>query len=311
MKLNQLVWKLLVVVFSPLHIFGQNSKYSVTVNMPDPVSPPIIKSVTVTPENKNLITWQKVENINIQFFRIYRDSEAFSGGWVVAGNVPYSAKNEFLDKASISSFKPYRYRLAAIDFCGNEIFSNLAHKTIRLTIEQSKEQAYILKWNHYEGFEMDYYNIYKGSKNDTLKLVRTVPSNYSSLTDYENFEINTKYQVEAVAKPVSAKSGNEALRTRSNIVSTMLVLNLSDSANAGNLIIFPNPMAYSTMVIFPYSSDTPFTLSLINVNGQTVFTTEVYTGEYELHRGNLEAGLYILQVTGREVYRKKLIIGKI
>lgn len=306
MKLIKGIW-ILILALSSGYVWGQH-KYTVTVKMPDPVAPPVINAVTVTPENKNLLLWGKVENPNIQSYRIYRDNMTTDEDWELVGSIPYMGENEFLDKTSFSFFRSYRYRIAAVDNCGNEIFSTQSHKTIRLTLEEESEQTYILTWNHYEGFEVDHYNIYRSIDNELFQLFCTLPYDNTSVIDYANTISDVVYQVEAVAKSADTKRNETPVTTRSNLVSSRLVLNLTDSANAGNLIVFPNPMVHSAMVLFSYDGETPYTLTLINTDGQTVFSTTVYSGEYELQRGNLERGIYILKLEGVFVCQTKLLV---
>jgi hypothetical protein len=289
---------------------GQN-KYTVNIEQPDPVEAPSILSVSVSNENKNLVVWDQKENENISFFKIYRDASNSTGGWTLIGKVPYGNDFKFIDLTSFPNFRSYNYRISSVDNCGNEFYTRRIHKSIKLSLELNRESAFVLSWSPYEGFDVDKYNIYRGLSIDSMQLLRSFLSNVYSVTDYEYADKNVFYQVEARAKPAYTKNNLTDVNARSNIVSTGLVLNLSDSSNADNLIIFPNPMVYSAMVKFPYKSDTPCTLSLINLNGQTVFLTKVYAGEYELSRGNLEAGLYILQVASDRFYRKKIILGRI
>lgn len=286
--------------------------YSVTVNMPDPVSPPKINAVTVTAENKNLIIWQIEENQNINYYNIYRDGGISDNKWVLAGSVPFTGNNVFLDKTSLSSFRSYTYRIAAIDFCGNEIYSASEHKTIKLSVEQSNEKNNVLKWNCYEGFDVENYNIYSGNIiDDSLKLLLTVPPTSTTFLDNENSIPDVVYQVEAVAKLKAIKSNYKSLTSRSNLVSAKLVLNLTDSANAGNIIIFPNPMQYSSMVMLPPDILGAKKLYLCSMDGKIIYTQNINSNEFEINRGNLGEGVYLLIIKGEKLYCRKIMVGGI
>ncbi|MBK6282700.1 MAG: T9SS type A sorting domain-containing protein [Draconibacterium sp.] len=294
----------------PFSLKGQN-KYSVYINQPAKVEAPIINSVTVTKDNKNLITWEQAANENIEHFNIYRDATNVSDGWILIDRVPYKSKYLTEDISSFPNFRSYTYRVSTVDKCGNEFFSLRNHKTILLDFEETKENAFILKWNNYEGFDVDRYNIFKSEGGDTLQLSRSVPATTNLITDYDTGNDNVYYQAEAVSKIISTKSatGNEA--ARSNVISTRLALSLSDSANSTNIQVYPNPIIISAYVKFPFESNQYCSLTLFNLSGQPVLSGKVYSGEFELERGDLKDGFYILQVAGSTIYRKKILIGRL
>ncbi|MDP2334980.1 MAG: hypothetical protein Q8N05_00730 [Bacteroidota bacterium] len=68
----------------PPQVNGQN-KYTVKIVQPDAVQAPVIASVTVSPENKNLLVWEQPANENIQYFKIYRDAANPEEDWINAG----------------------------------------------------------------------------------------------------------------------------------------------------------------------------------------------------------------------------------
>jgi hypothetical protein len=46
----------------------------------------------------------------------------------------YSSPNSFVDMESNAKIRSYRYKVAAIDTCGNESVLSESHKTMHLTI---------------------------------------------------------------------------------------------------------------------------------------------------------------------------------
>jgi hypothetical protein len=198
-----------------------------------------------------------------------------------------------------------------VDLCGNEFYTRRIHKSIKLSLELSRENAFVLSWSAYEGFDVEKYNIYKGLSIDSLQLFRSFQGNIFSIIDYEYADKNVFYQVEARAKPAYTKSNLTDLNARSNIVSTGLVLSLSDSSNADKVLIYPNPMVINALVSFPFDGSKSFIVTIFNLNGQPVFSNEINNNEFELERGNLKEGFYILQISGKKIYRKKIIIGQL
>jgi hypothetical protein len=297
--------------FTPIILTSQN-KYSVSINQPSKVEAPVIKSVSVTKQNKNLIIWEQEQNENIEYFNIYRDATNVNEGWILIDRVPYKSEYSILDKSSFPNFRSYIYRISTVDRCGNEFFSTRHHKTIKLDFEETKENAFILTWTAYEGFDVEKYNIFKSENGDSLHLFRSVSVTTTSIFDYDTNYDNLYYQAEAIPKIASTKSAAENGRAaRSNIVSTKLALSQKDSANSGKIQIFPNPITISAYVKFPFDSNHSCTFTLYNLSGQPVLFGEVYSGEFELERGNLKDGFYILQIAGSTAYRKKILIGRL
>ncbi|HPE76071.1 MAG TPA: hypothetical protein PLC80_08275 [Draconibacterium sp.] len=300
----------LFICLIPISLKSQN-KYSVYINQPPKVEAPIISSVTVTTDNKNLITWDQTANENIEYFNIYRDATNVSDGWILIDRVTYNSQYLSKDISSFPNFRSYTYRVSTVDKCGNEFFSVRNHKTILLDFEETKENAFILKWNNYEGFDVDRYNIFKSKDGDTLQLFRSVPATTNLIVDYDTGYDNIYYQAEAVSKIISTKSatGNEA--ARSNVISTSIALSLSDTANSTRIQVYPNPIIISAYVKFPFESNKYCTLTLFNLSGQPVLFGKVYSGEFELERGDLKDGFYVLQIAGTKIYRKKILIGRL
>ncbi len=295
-----------IMSFSKISI-GQN-KYTVNIEQPDPVEAPSILSVTVTKENKTEVFWEQKENENISFFKIYRNASNSTEGWTLIGKVIYSAGFKFTDLTSFPNFRSYNYKISSVDNCGNEFNARRIHKSIKLTLELSRENAFVLNWSAYEGFDVEKYNVYRGLNIDSLQLFRSFHGNVFSFRDYEFADKKVFYQVEALAKPAFTKSIPTVVNARSNFVSTGLVLTLSDSANADKIQIYPNPLTINSIVSVPPDGSKTYRFILYNLNGQSVISYEVNSNEFELERGSLKEGFYILQISGLKTYRKKIII---
>jgi len=297
---------------SPLKISGKN-KYTVKIVQPDLVQAPVIGSVTVSPENKNVIAWKQTTNENIHYFKIYRDAANPEDGWIAVGNAMYPGNNLFTDLSSFPNVRSYQYRISAIDRCGNEIFSPRNHKTIKLNVEEFSNSSFTLKWNPYEGFEVDGYKIYRGADATNLIPVDTITHTITSYTDSENPYNKIYYQVEAIEKEEDSnekKTSTVKTKIRSNIASNQSILTSTDATDNVQIHIYPNPLTLNAVVIFPYDSAHTYQLSILDLTGKTVYTKLVFSGEIEIERKNLKEGLYILQVAGRKIYRKKLMVGR-
>ena len=300
------------IYLSPTQVSGQN-KYIVKIVQPDPVQVPVISSVTVSPENKNQLVWQQTASENISHFKIYRDAAEPENAWIQVGNAPYPGSYTFTDPSSYPNVRSYQYRISTIDKCGNEIYNLLNHKTIKLTVDQTSDAAHLLKWNPYEGFDVGGYKIYKGVDAANLLPVDTTSALKTNYTDLENTTSNLFYQVEAIGKEEYhslKKVSSFNSRTRSNVASNRSFITTSDTADASKIHVYPNPLVINAVVVFPYEADQKFQLSILDLTGKLVYSKPVFSGEVEIERGNLKEGLYILQIAGKKIYRKKLIVGR-
>lgn len=305
-----MTWYLLLI--HPLTIVSQN-KYVVKIVQPDPVQAPVIKEVTVNSKNKNLIEWDVPANENIQGFNIYRDDISTPTNWEFAGHTSYPGSYSFIDLMSFAQSRSYRYRISAVDYCGNEIYNSITHKTIKLSIERFTDNTNELNWNAYEGFNVISYEIYRGETPENLTQIDSTENTVFTYTDQDTTVENRFYQVKAIgyqSNPVSQKSVSlNALKTYSNIISAN-VLSSSDSLDALRIQVYPNPMSSYALLTFLYDPTQKFMFSILDLSGKLISQKPVFSGEVEIKRGSLKEGMYILQITGKKVFRKKLMVGR-
>jgi hypothetical protein len=75
------------------------------------------------------------------------------------------------------------------------------------------------------------------------------------------------------------------------------------------LRIYPNPFNNKTTIEFPNPQRERYHLFLLTLTGKIVrHEYNLIEGRYELDREDLPAGVYVLVVEGRQVYRGKIII---
>ena len=107
-----------------------------------------------------------------------------------------------------------------MDECDGETALSELHKTLHLTINKGLGSSWNLIWTPYEGFEFESYRLYRGTANNNLQLIQTMPSNLTSFTDQNPGDGALFYQIEVVlpeSAPVHTKAGAYT-SSRSNIV---------------------------------------------------------------------------------------------
>jgi PKD repeat protein len=174
--------------------------------------------VTVdTLTNTNKVVWTKpTPQGGLESYNIYRETSA-AGVYQLVGSVPYTALSEFTDPVANPTVQSYRYKVSAVDTCGNESVVSVHHKTIHLTLSSFAGDNYI-NWDHYEGFTFPSYTIYWVSDQTVWSPLVTLASNVTSYTHTNPIGTNIDYFVEAT--PVDpCVSTNKAISygsTRSN-----------------------------------------------------------------------------------------------
>jgi len=75
------------------------------------------------------------------------------------------------------------------------------------------------------------------------------------------------------------------------------------------LTIYPNPFKDRTIIEFSNPGNTSWRLVITDLAGKVVRTeSNITSGEYEMDRGNLVPGTYIIEIRGENVYRGKLVV---
>src|SRR5690606_24776720 len=148
---------------------------------PDPVQ---ICMVTVNPiSNTNSVVWEKdLIDPAITSFNIYKESSQ-SGVYFLVGNVNVDSLSEFIDIYSDPVLHAWRYKITAVDSCGNESVRSTHHKTLHLTSNIGVGGEINLIWDGYVGFSFGSYNIWRYSDIDGWNMITSLPHTLNSFTD--------------------------------------------------------------------------------------------------------------------------------
>jgi hypothetical protein len=294
------------------HLFAIN-KYVVTVNQPNLVKNPVIEWVSVDENNKASIAWKKQVNDNIEYYNVYRSTTNEGNNWELAGKVDYKSETYLKDLNSFAQIQSYRYRIAAVDYCGNEVFSNAIIKSIHLSVHDN-----LLEWNPYDGIEVKSYRVYRGRDPQNLVLIDSVNPSISVYEDFNKLNSDAFYQIEAIGTESVSESDQlfqSRIKVSSNYIKSLsnIVLNTYDSVLSpfenANLRIFPNPLVISSLISFPFDPSQHFFLCIYDLLGNEVYKKNIDMGEFILQRGDLKSGIYILQINGKKIIQQKLMVG--
>ena len=187
------------------------------------VSPPICLISVDSASTKNKVVWEKPITQAIDNFMVYR--EFGTGNYGVVGSVPYDSLSQFYDNTvgvnpNITS---YRYKISAIDTCGNESQLSDFHETMHLSINLAPNGDINLIWDAYEGFPVTYYRILRDSTfSNNWEVLDSVSNNVFIWTDINPPTNGADYVIDVIAPfgctSTKAQDHNSTRSNRSNIL---------------------------------------------------------------------------------------------
>jgi len=273
--------------------------------------------VTVdTVSNKNLVVWTKNAGLGIVSYKIYRETTS-AGVFDLIATRPYDSLSSFTDILADPTIRSWRYKISAVDGCGNESRLSAPHKTMHLTINVGILNSFNLIWNHYEGFVPynNSYNIWRWS-NGTWTMIDVVPSNLNSYTDFDAPEGLLWYYVEAVhptgCTPTKAGTLNSS---RSNRQSRLKYGEGIDNpfTNLYNLRIYPNPGTGIFNLSMENLVSEDLDVKVFDLSGRMVYINQLSNQrdkiELQIDLSGYAEGIYHLYLqTDKGIFNRLLII---
>ena len=107
---------------------------------------------------------------------------------------------EYIDSTSNPAVQAERYKVLAIDVCGNNSDTSDFHKTVHLTMSVGINGAVNLIWNQYEGYQITDYLIYRGNDTSNMNMIGSIQGNLTSYTDLNPPTGYLIYQIRAFAQ---------------------------------------------------------------------------------------------------------------
>ena len=183
--------------------------------------------------NHNLVVWEELSDPDVVSYQIYRENNQ-ANVFELLAVVPTGGSNAYEDVTADPSVRAWRYKITASDSCGGETPMSAYHKTVHLTINQGIGNSWNLIWTPYEGFEYASYNIYRGTANNNLQLIQTMPATLTSFTDNNPGSDVLFYQIEAVMAESCVQHTRDVTHTgvRSNIAYNGVAVYAEESLTA-------------------------------------------------------------------------------
>jgi len=270
-----------------------------------------------TSQNENIIIWNKPVSNLIDSFKVYKETY-MAGVYAELIAKPYDSLSYFVDTASQPMVRSERYKVSAIDTCGNESILSDFHKTMHLTINQGLGSTYNLIWENYEGFPFTFYKVYRGTTVGGVVVIDSIPSNITTYTDLNPPAGVNYYMIDVIPPgPCNASKVNTNYNSsRSNVADNKIFVGFDENFRDNiNLNIYPNPNKGNFMIDIRTIQNDKVNIKVLNNLGVTIYQeNNVHiNGQYQtyINQNTFNSGIYFVVVqseSGRLV--KKVIVQK-
>src|SRR5690554_713779 len=279
---------------------------------------PEICIVTVdTATNTNLVVWEKeLSNPNkIDYYKIYR-ANATSGAYQLIDTVDFANISVFNDVVASPEVRSWMYKISAVNTCGQESRLSKHHKTIHLVMNDGAvPEEKILTWDHYEGLEFFYYNLYRGTNVDGWQLIEgnipiTKLPSFSDMTPTGASEVDYIVEVVPTTGGCTATFGKaqDYNSSRSNKPSPIFEPGngtgdpsnslLTYDNNEFKAIVYPNPSNGNFKVdITNNINNHNLSMTVMGVNGKLIHQQPL-NNELNSIQLNVRPGIYFVQIQG-------------
>jgi len=196
---------------------------TVDVKEPSVLTPDLCLISVDSTSTQNKVVWEKPITQAIDSFMVYR--EFGTGNYGVVGSVPYDSLSQFYDNTvgvnpNITS---YRYKISAVDTCGNESQLSDFHETMHLSTNLAPNGNVNLIWDAYEGFPVTYYRILRDSTfSNNWEVLDSVSNNVFIWTDINPPTNGADYVIDVIAPfgctSTKAQDHNSTRSNRANIL---------------------------------------------------------------------------------------------
>ncbi|MES2567567.1 MAG: T9SS type A sorting domain-containing protein [Bacteroidota bacterium] len=257
----------------------------------------------------NEIFWQKNGVSNVDSFRVYRVQSVTVD--TLIGTVGYSDLSRMVDLTANPNVTSFTYKIAALDFCGNEGPKSGEHQSIHLqSIYTAAPQKMDLLWNLYSGAVVSNYRVLRDTNNsgNWIPLINNLAPNATSYTDYTIpvGAMSVQYRVDVIwsnsCDPTAKVAQSVVSTTRSNTKDFVISIPTSiESQNEilNSMILYPNPTKDVFDIEFKSGFES-FTVEVYNQLGSLMSSKNLtYTDKASIDIRELSSGIYFVVVKSK------------
>jgi hypothetical protein len=271
-----------------------------------------VDSVTTT----NLLVWEKVQPIGIDYYTIYRETSN-QGEYIMIDTVHADNISLFNDVIASPSERSWSYKIGAVNVCGDEGPLSVAHRTIHLDLLDLGSNSVQVNWNAYEGTTFTNYIVWRYTTANGWEQAGIVPNTTVTFTDLVDYATpGLDYMVEfALSSPCSAEKAQDFNTVRSNRERGQFAVGEGVEGASSNSInenylntieIYPNPT--SDRLTFVQEGNEQVTYNILSLSGQLMQTTQSNQTNTVLDLSTLNAGVYLVELKMNDIKITKRVV---
>jgi len=248
---------------------------------------------TVDPiQAHNRVVLENTQNVRTDHYNIYREN----GSYLLLGTVQAdnSPSLQFVDMTSVPAQQAYRYKVSAVDTCGNESSLSIYHSTLKINsnpgtgggVDLTVAEHYLVE---NMSFTPSYYYIYIDSVNNgSLHLMDSIPGYLNAYTVVQPHAGAT--YLFGIKPPWAGCNGTKSVGNGVALSNKSAIISHAWLQSLDHIAIGPNP------------SEGVFTVSGLNaqhaeitvtdISGRKLLTTNATTFDV----GQYGAGIYFISI---------------
>ena len=258
----------------------------------------------------NLVVWTKTDTVGISHYNIYREGNS-TGVYALVGTNPVNVISQWLDPTANPSIKSWRYKISAVDSCGNESYKSPSHKTMHVTSNIGLGSVVNVLWDYYDGFSYGSYYISRYTASTGWVPVDTVVSTSTSWTDISPpnlIDVEYMIQVQPPSTCTSTKAQDHN-STRSNRHTTVEPNPQGVDENLINLfVLYPNPSSGLITILLTESPVNLWSVRITDLAGKLLSQSleKGATSNQDLSR--YDSGIYLIEINVNGMVRTEKVI---
>ena len=260
-----------------------------------------------------MVVWQKMVTTDVSHYNIYRESSV-KGSYQLIGSRDVDSLSYFVDSLADPTIRSWRYRISVVDDCGNESELSDHHKTIHLTMNLGLNDDINLIWDHYEGFNIPTYDLYKYQPATGWAPLTNISANLASYTDANVVVQDVTYYVQIVAPGVCDTDLKAATynSSRSNRKSRLQGTGIESLIDLSKLNIYPNPSSGIFNLNMELEGIESIEMKVFDIAGRMMISREFenvpFSLETQINLNNYRDGIYQVQLRTGSILLHRVII---
>jgi len=289
---------------------GCEAIYIGTVDGIIPLGEDICLVTVDTITGTNLVVWTKTDTVGISHYNIYREGNS-TGVYALVGTNPVNVLSQWLDPTANPSIKSWRYKISAVDSCGNESYKSPSHKTMHVTSNIGLGSVVNVLWDYYDGFSYGSYYISRYTASTGWVPVDTVVSTSTSWTDISPpnlIDVGYMIQVQPPSTCTSTKAqdhnstrSNRHTTVEPNPQGTIDLINNSFS-------VYPNPTNGLVTILLSENPVNSWSVRITDLAGKLLSQSLEKGATSNQDLSSYDSGIYLIEINVNGMVRTEKVI---